>query len=96
MIESVIAVAMYATVVCNNDNIREYPCNAPVSGFEQRGNEWVGVLESGITFTSRSVIQNDFGRMVGFYMQDAKWYVTEKGIIYASSDLEALSIYLSQ
>ena len=72
-----------------------YPCNAPVAHFEQTANGFQGELTSGIPFTQVNIV-NDYTKLQKFTLEDAYWYISDKGIIYADTDLEALSIYLAQ
>lgn len=59
--------------------------------------EMHGVTSEGIPFYQNNVI-NETTRLQKFIIQDAWWYISDKGIIgYGDgiSDLQALSIYLS-
>lgn len=91
----------------NNDNILTTPHPAPVSGGWDFGDMRIIPLESGKTmFVERYIISPEYGVSIFKYsIDDAYWYVTDKGIIYgsnevgiypmASSGLQALSIYLT-
>lgn len=70
---------------------------APVDYFvvEENGEAW-GALTSGVTFTQTNVT-NELGvRLQRFQAEDAYWYVTDKGVLQAENDLQALSIYLGK
>lgn len=59
--------------------------------------EMQGITSDGIAFYQNNII-NDTTRLQKFIIQDAWWYISDKGIIgYGDgiSDLQALSIYLS-
>lgn len=85
------------TIPCTNANFTvSDKCTAPPDYFivEENGEVW-GYLTSGVLFTQTNV-SNDLGvRLQRFNLEDAKWYITDRGIIYADSDLKALSIYLT-
>jgi len=56
----------------------------------------VGATVSGIPFRQRN-IANEYGiRLQRFEIGLAYWYISDRGIIWAESDLAALSIYLSR
>lgn len=86
------------SISCNNQNIATSPrCTAPVDWFvvNDDGSAW-GQLESGITFTQLNV-SNQLGvRLQKFIIEDAYWYITDRGVIYADGDIEALSVYLTR
>ena len=94
MIETLVTVV----ILCNNLNYLYSPrCIAPVDYFvvEESGESW-GYLSSGVSFTQTNVV-NELGvKLQKFQLEDAFWYVTDKGVIYAESDIEALSVYLSR
>jgi len=85
------------TIECNNANysISSY-CTAPVDYFvvEDNGEVW-GHLVNGVQFTQTNVA-NDVTRLQRFQLQQAFWYVSDKGAFFAQSDLQALSIYLAK
>jgi hypothetical protein len=96
MIETLLAVTISASVACNNQNFEQsVRCNEPVDYFvvEDNGEAW-GYLVNGIQFTQRNVV-NEYTRLQRFQLEDAFWYVSDRGIIRAESDLQALSIYVS-
>lgn len=96
MTPTILAIAISASVACNNDNWKHsVRCNEPVDYFmvEANGEAW-GYLTNGIQFTQRNVV-NDYTRLQRFQLEEAYWYVSDKGTIEADNDLEALSKYLS-
>ena len=90
-----IEILVTATILCNNFNLNSYPCNAPIAEFHQVEKGFEGVLESGITFTQLNVLEGDYGRIMRISIQDAYWFITDKGVIWADTEIEALSIYLT-
>jgi hypothetical protein len=90
-----IEVLVTAAVLCNNFNLSSSPCNAPPEWFEyNEQGELHGELQSGVPFSQTNIV-NDYTKLQKFVMQDAMWYISDKGEIYAETDLQALSIYLS-
>lgn len=85
-------------ILCSNYNWQHSErCTAPPDYFvvEENGEVW-GHLTSGVQFTQTNVT-NELGiRLQRFQMENAFWYVSDKGDIHADSDVEALSIYLSR
>jgi len=84
-------------VPCTNANWQHSPyCTAEPDWFivNDDGSSF-GQLTSGAQFTQRNV-SNDLGvRLQRFQLEEAFWYVTDKGDIHAETDIQALSIYLS-
>jgi hypothetical protein len=91
-----LALAITATILCTNANYLHSPrCTAEPDYFivNEDGSAW-GMLTSGVTFTQSNVI-NDYTRLQRFQLEDAFWFVSDKGDIWAENELQALSIYLS-
>lgn len=91
-----LSTAVMVIILCSNFNYEASPrCTAPVDYFvvNEDGSSW-GALTSGVTFTQKNVA-NDYTRLQRFQMEDYKHYVSDQGVIYAESDLEALSKYLA-
>lgn len=92
MIETLITAVIY----CTNKNYEvSTRCQQPVDYFvvNEDGSAW-GALTSGVTFTQSNVV-NGYTRLQRFQLEDAFWYITDKGDIKAESDIEALSKYLA-
>ncbi len=88
--EALITVA----ILCSNANYETSErCQAPIDYkvVNEDGTAW-GALTSGVTFTQGNII-NDYTRLQVFRAEEMHWYVSDKGIIYADTDLQALSIY---
>ena len=82
-----------AQVRYNNDNINGY--QPPVADFTEVNGEFYGTLTDGTPFSQTNVV-NDITRLQKFVLQDAYWYISDKGEIWADNDLQALSIYLTK
>ncbi len=63
--------------------------------FDEYG-QAVGSTVSGIPFRQRNILNDSNIRLQRFEIGIAYWYVSDKGIIWADTDLEALSIYISR
>lgn len=87
------AQTLTAQVRYNNDNISGY--QPPVATFEEINGEFYGTLTDGTPFSQTNVV-NDITRLQKFTLQDAYWYISDKGEIWADNDLQALSIYLTK
>ncbi len=80
-----------------NDNIVLTPHPEPDTFTVTEYGEMYGITTSGISF-SQVNISNDTTRLQRFKIQEAWWYVSDKGLIgfgEGLSDIEALSIYLA-
>lgn len=91
-----IEILLTATILCTNDNFQTSEvCQAPPDTFYQtEQGEFHGTTTSGIPFSQLNVL-NDTTRLQRFQMQEAYWYVSDKGVFYADNNLSALSIYLA-
>lgn len=83
----------------NNDSITHLSHSNPEyeSLVVNSEGEMQGITSEGIPFYQNNII-NETTRLQKFIIQDAWWYISDKGIIgYGDgiSDLQALSIYLS-
>jgi hypothetical protein len=67
----------------------------PLSFERDRFGNFSGVTESGKTFTQTYVASTISVRLQRFSIDDTSFYISDRGIINASSDIEALSIYLT-
>lgn len=92
------ATSVTVSIQCNNQNVSTSPrCTAPVDWFivNDDGSAF-GQLTSGITF-SQFNISNELGvRLQKFVIETAYWYITDRGVIHADTDTQALSIYLTK
>ncbi len=95
--QTAVRTSVSVVIPCTNENFTvSDKCTAPPDYFivEENGEVW-GYLTSGVQFTQTNV-SNDLGvRLQRFNLEDAKWYISDQGIIYADSDIQALSIYLT-
>lgn len=102
-------VTMGASTLFNNDNLLSTPQPAPVAGVGPYdfGDMQIIPLEQGKTLiVHRYILEPEYGVNIWRYeMDDAYWFVTNKGVIYgvnnvgaepmAETGLQALSIYLT-
>lgn len=84
-------------IILNNENIVEAAHPRPESFEVDPEGEILGTTENFLTF-SQEKIDNDVTRLQKFTIQEAWWYISDRGIIgygQGLSELEALSIYLT-
>ena len=85
-----------AIVLCHNQNWEHSArCTAPVENFTVVDGETYGTLTSGVVFTQKNVAGSSI-RLQHFQMEDVSWYVSDRGVIEAEGDIQALSVYLSK
>ncbi len=80
-----------------NSNIVLTPHPEPETFTVSECGEIFGLTVSGISFYQRN-ISNDITRLQRFRIQEAWWYISDRGIIGFGdglSDIQALSIYLT-
>jgi len=80
----------------NNENITRVYHEAPASFSVDSTAEAIGTTISGMHFAQRNVTIDPAVRLQRFEIGLAFWYVSDRGVIWADSDLAALSIYLSR
>lgn len=79
-----------------NDNFWESEHDQPLSFSRDSWGNFYGVTVTG-KFFSQVNVDNQFGvRLQKFSIDQAYFYVSDRGIITAQSDIVALSIYLSK
>lgn len=85
-----------ASVRCNNQNFdHSVRCQSPVdhNAFFLIGDgHFIGTLMSGVEFEQYPVAKT-FSK---FVMEDAFWYIDQRGTFKAENDLQALSIHLTR
>lgn len=95
MLQLLLLVGVAQAFTYTNENFATTPHERPVS-FE--GNQTVGFrgyTESGRLFT-QTPIENNLGfRIHKFVIDEAFFYITDRGIITAPNDLTALSMYFT-
>lgn len=89
-----------AAVRFNNDNLLTTPQPKPIGMEWEFGSTTIIALEGGYTLIAeRYILDPEQGVSISRYsIDDAWWYVTNKGVIYgteATTGLQALSIYLT-
>lgn len=98
MIELAIAMAMMsASVTCNFDNyLTSEVCTSPPATFDiDADGNFTGELESGVPFSQTNIV-NGITRLQRFTLQDYYHFVSDKGVIMAETDIQALSVYLTR
>lgn len=83
---------VHATFYTNENFLFTYHYK-PVSFAALAGGGFKGTLENGTTFTQTPVLTDRSLRLHKFMVDDAFFYISDKGTFQASSDLAALSIY---
>lgn len=78
-----------------NENILTSLHEAPLEFAVDEAGDAVGTTTSGRQFRQYAIGTPESIRLQRFQIDDAFWYVSDKGIIWADSDLSALSVYLS-
>lgn len=79
-----------------NDNLFKVQHDKPVSLFFDGQGGFYGYTENGFYF-SQVPITNSFGiRLHRFSIDQAYFYMSDKGLIQAESDLAAISVYFSR
>jgi hypothetical protein len=83
-------------LVYTNENFWESEHDTPVSFTQDLQGNFYGFTATGKSF-QQVIIENTLGiRLQRFSIDEAFFYVSDKGIINASNDIMALSIYLSK
>lgn len=85
-----------ASVRCNNQNFNHsVRCQSPVDHnafFLISDGHFIGTLLSGVEFEQYPIAKT-FSK---FVMEDAFWYIDQRGTFKAENDLQALSIHLTR
>ena len=68
----------------------------PVDFYFNQDGEAFGMLEDGSTFSQTNVVIDPRIRLQKFQWGSMFWYISDKGVIFADSGLQALSIYLTR
>lgn len=79
-----------------NENFWNSPHDQPVSFTQDGAGNFSGVTASGKMFTQRNVLNQVGIRLQRFAIDEAFFFVSDKGIIVATNDIMALSIYLNR
>ena len=91
-----LSLLLTAQVRYTNQNIA-YSYQYPPKTFIVTEGGAYGELENGVEFSQTNIV-NNYTKLQKFQLQDAWWYISDKGIIgygLGINDLEALSIYLA-
>lgn len=79
-----------------NDNFWESEHDMPVSFTEDALGNFSGTTKTGKIFFQNNIENSLSIRLQRFAIDDAFFYISDRGIIIAPSDLTALSMYLSR
>lgn len=95
VVQLLLLVSVAQAFTYTNGNLMSTPHEQPVYFTGDQTNGFWGYTESGRTFT-QTPIENDLGfRIHKFAIDDAFFYITDRGIINAPNDLTALSMYFT-
>lgn len=61
-----------------------------------RAGQAAGVTEGGIMFSQTNVVNELDVRLQKFSIGPLFWYISDRGVIFADTDLAALSIYMTR
>jgi hypothetical protein len=83
-------------VVYSNDTFLTAQHDLPISFTQDASGNFTGVTTTGKLF-SQNIITNSLDiRLQRFAIDEAFFYVSDRGVIFADSDTVALSIYLTR
>jgi hypothetical protein len=82
--------------VYTNDNIFTSEHDAPVSFTQGTFGNFTGVTATGKVFSQYLITNSLDIRLQRFSIDEAFYYISDRGIILANSDTVALSIYLTR
>jgi hypothetical protein len=85
-----------AIISCNNSNYAlSERCTAPPQTLKiEADGSYSGKLVNGIPYTQKQVLEANF-KLHRFQLEDAFWFISDKGVFWADDNLQALSIYLA-
>lgn len=91
-------VYVYAAVpeTYTNDNFWQSEHDAPVWFERDAAGNFYGQTETGKWFEQRAVTTSADVKLHRFSIDEAFYYISDKGIILAANDITALSIYLAR
>jgi len=84
-----------ASIIYTNANILTSPSPIPESFYVTEQREAFGTTTEGIPFSQTNIV-NEVTRLQKFQIQEAYWYISDRGEIWADTDTQALSIYLTR
>jgi|AntRauTorcE11897_2_1112592.scaffolds.fasta_scaffold02031_3 hypothetical protein len=79
-----------------NENFWSSEHDQPVSFQKDAEGNFSGITRTGKTFTQRNIANNLTIRLQRFAIDEAFFYISDKGIIIAANNMMALSIYLNR
>ena len=94
---AIVAVSAQASIpaVYTNDNIWTSTHDQPVSFEQDQWGNFFGFTKTGKSFSQVNIKNSLNIRLQKFAIDEAFFYVSDRGIITADSDIMALSIYLT-
>jgi hypothetical protein len=79
-----------------NENFWTSTHDQPVSFEQDEAGNFSGITVTGKTFTQKNVVNNASIRLQRFAIDEAFFYISDRGIIVAFTNTIALSIYLNR
>jgi len=91
----IFALASSVSDVYTSENFETSYHDRPLSFDEDEFGNFRGVTETGKVFTQTYVAIAIPNRLQKFSIDDVSFYISDRGVIEAENDIEALSVYLS-
>lgn len=82
--------------VYTNDNFQTATHEQPVSFSRDQYGNFSGYTTSGRLFTQTAVANAYNIRLQRFAIDEAYFYISDRGVIFANTDIEAVSVYLTR
>lgn len=68
----------------------------PAHFYQDAAGDWYGETVSGQRFSQKNIANNAGIRLQRFVLGDISYYITDRGVIWADSSLQAVSIYFGR
>ena len=68
----------------------------PAHFYQDAVGDWYGQTVSGVRFSQKNVTNDADIRLQRFVMDDISYYISDRGMIWADSSLQAVSIYFGR
>jgi len=82
--------------VYTQENFRSTPHEQPTTFTATDTGGFIGVTEGGRAFTQTPVMNDHSVRLHKFSIDESFHYISDRGVIFASDDLAALSVYFTR
>jgi len=79
-----------------SENFWSSPHDVPVFFTQDTSGNFIGITATGKIFTQTNIFNSYDIRLQRFSIDEASFYITNRGIIIAPNDLIAISIYLNR